>query len=260
MSEKEDVGSAPFHLRTCWGSHGTLPVDSLWQTAMRQGSWTLQEIRRHKLTGLGRTMWSCRIWELWWRWQLRRDVWDCQALAWVEPCEAARFENRDECGSWDEKWCLRQVGEVHDRQALAWVELWGCTAWELRGRWPLGWKVMQFNGQWWKVSGRPRFYVSGSFSCILTATKGLSSSCNKLPQGTVNRAFSFRLMVTRMMIKNSVCVCGCVHAHAWVLCMKYVIVNLQGTVHFMIILDWCFVWTPIDVASIECSMTGHFHH
>ena len=178
--------------------------------------------------GLGRTVRSCRIWEPWWRWQLRWEV--MSETGWWGP--------------WPSGFGLL-------------VELWGCAAWELWGRWPLGWKVMWFNGQWWKVSGWPRFYVSGSFSCILTATKGLSSSCNKLPQGTVNRALSFPLMVTRMMIKN--CVCVCVHAHAWVLCMKYVIVNLQGTVHFMIILDWCFVWTPIDVASIEC-MTGHFHH
>ena len=152
---------------------------------------------------------------------MRNDVRDCQALAWVEPCEAARFGNRDEGVSRDEKWCLRQADGVHDRQALAWVELWSCAAWELWGRWPLRWKVMRFNGQWWRVSGWPRFYVSGSFSCILTATKGLSSSCNKLRQGTVNRAFIFPLMVTRMMIKNNVCVgvCGYVCAHT---CMSVV--------------------------------------
>ena len=31
--------------------------------------------------------------------EMRSDVRDCQALAWVEPCEAARFGNCDEGGS-----------------------------------------------------------------------------------------------------------------------------------------------------------------
>ena len=35
--------------------------------------------------------------------EMRSDVRDCQALAWVEPCEAARFGNRDEGVSRDEK-------------------------------------------------------------------------------------------------------------------------------------------------------------